>query len=380
MNAPADRHIMMTTDTVGGVWVYATLLARVLGHQGDRVTLVTLGPPPNAAQRDVIGRIEGKVDLVVTDLALEWIDPAGHDRRRAADALLALARDLRPDIVHLNGFREGAIAWPAPVLVVAHSCVLSWWQACRGGLPDEPRWRAYAQAVAAGLRAADVWVAPTAAFRDTVTRLYAPAAEGVLIHNGIDHASSCADSRRDVILASGRVWDCAKGHGALLSAAPQVPWQIEIAGATSGPNGESAQQDDGGPGDNVRLLGEISRHRLLQRMSDAAIYVAPARYEPFGLGVLEAASSGCALVLSDIPSFRELWEGAAIFVQADEPEALAAALQLLCADPKRRSTLQLAARERAKGYSIATTAGQYCALYDSLLGREALAVGREARA
>ncbi len=31
----------------------------------------------------------------------------------------------------------------------------------------------------------------------------------------------------------------------------------------------------------------------------------PARYEPFGLSVLEAALSGCALVLGDIPSLRE---------------------------------------------------------------------------
>jgi hypothetical protein len=35
--------------------------------------------------------------------------------------------------------------------------------------------------------------------------------------------------------------------------------------------------------------------------------------EPFGLAVLEAAQAGCPLVLSDLPGFRELWDGAALF-------------------------------------------------------------------
>ena len=41
-------------------------------------------------------------------------------------------------------------------------------------------------------------------------------------------------------------------------------------------------------------------------MSRAAIFFSPALYEPFGLGVLEAAARGCALVLADIPSFIAL--------------------------------------------------------------------------
>src|SRR5437660_6422196 len=167
------RHVLMTTDAVGGVWVYSTMLAQALAAQGDRVTLLTLGPAPNDQQRAALANHAG-IDLVVTDLALEWMDPAGEDRARAGATLLALAHEWRPDIVHLNSYREGALPWPAPVLVVAHSCVMSWWEACHGCLPDEPRWLAYASGVEAGLRAADAWVAPTAAFRDAIESLYAP--------------------------------------------------------------------------------------------------------------------------------------------------------------------------------------------------------------
>jgi glycosyltransferase involved in cell wall biosynthesis len=364
----------MTTDAVGGVWVYSTMLAQALAARGDRVTLVTLGPPPNEEQRAALSG-NSAIDLVVTDLALEWMDPAGEDTRRAGEALLALAHQRRPDIIHLNSYREGALPWPAPVLVVAHSCVMSWSQACDDRLGEEPRWRAYAKAVDEGLRAADAWVAPTAAFRETIRTIYAPPTSGIVIHNGIE-AVVAPPEKRDAILASGRLWDRAKNLAAVLSAAAQLRWPVEIAGPLSGPCGEAAPH-----GHNIHFLGELSRPQLLARMCEAAIYVAPARYEPFGLGVLEAAQAGCALVLSDIPTMRELWDGAALFVPSDEPETLAASLQMLCNTPELCAELQLAAAQRARCYGIDATTRKYSALYDAMLGRVAPAITqREARA
>src|SRR5436305_11292891 len=110
MNTPA--HVMMTTDTVGGVWVYATELCRELAEAGHRVTLVTLGPPPRDARYEEALALAPSVDLIVTSLHLEWLDPAGFDVARARDELLGLANRLQPDLVHVNGYREGAIPWP----------------------------------------------------------------------------------------------------------------------------------------------------------------------------------------------------------------------------------------------------------------------------
>jgi glycogen synthase len=314
--------------------------------------------------------------LLTTDLALEWMDPAGADRSRATARLLAIARELRPDIIHLNSFREGAIAWPAPVLVAAHSCVVSWWQACRHEFPQEPVWHAYADAARAGLQAADAWVAPTRAFRDAIQTIYQPVQPGIVIHNGIDLPSQRNRPKRELVLASGRMWDCAKNLQAVLAIAPQCAWPVEIAGPTTGPNGETAPSMC-----NVRYLGALRRDQLRSRMAESAIYLAPARYEPFGLGVLEAAAARCALVLSDIPTLRELWDGAALFVAPDDTVALATALDTLIRDDRLRAQLQQAAATRARSHSLADTVRRYGALYDTLLGRTAsMQLQREARA
>jgi len=237
-------------------------------------------------------------------------------------------------------------------------------------------WKIYANAVDAGLRAADAWVAPTAAFRDTIASLYTPPTDGLVIRNGIAVSAEATPLKRDVILASGRVWDSAKGLTTLLSAAPLLPWPVEIAGPLVGPNGETAPQNA-----NVVFLGELSHDRALGRMTAAAIYAAPARYEPFGLGILEAAAAGCALVLSDIPTLRELWDDAAFFVAPGDDAGLAAALRTLCEDRRLRTELQTAALSRAREYRIEATREQYSALYDALLGRASPVLAqREARA
>ena len=58
--------------------------------------------------------------------------------------------------------RDNALPWHAPVVVVAHSCVRSWWRAVKGeGAPE--RLEAYRAAVAAGLAAARMVIAPTIA-------------------------------------------------------------------------------------------------------------------------------------------------------------------------------------------------------------------------
>jgi glycosyltransferase involved in cell wall biosynthesis len=104
-------------------------------------------------------------------------------------------------------------------------------------------------------------------------------------------------------------------------------------------------------------------------MGRASLYVAASRYEPFGLAPLEAVLQGCALVLSDIGSFRELWDGCAAFFPTGDAAALADTLSFLDRAPARRAALARAAHERAVAeYGVERFGERYMAEYEELVG------------
>jgi glycosyltransferase involved in cell wall biosynthesis len=364
----------MTTDAVGGVWVYATALAGRLAKAGTQVTLVSLGPPPRGSQLEDARALHSDVELVVTDLKLEWLDPEGGDTERAQYELLRIADRVKPDLVHLNGYREASFNWPWPIVVVAHSCVLSWWEALHKAQPVEARWSVYAEAVRTGLNAADAWLAPSKTFRDTIERIYQPETFGWVVPNGID-VEAVSSKKEPVILASGRLWDQAKNIAVLARVADELPWRVQVAGAGMTPSAGPSRLDG---------LGQMAHRDLQQQMRRAAIYASPAHYEPFGLGILEAAAAGCALVLSDIPSLRELWDGAALFVPPDDPNQWRDKLKLVCENEPLRVRLQRTATVRAHSYSLDRMISAYFELYAQLMAIRAhprhWPEGEEARA
>ncbi len=346
--------VLLTADAVGGVWTHALTLARGLCARGVVVRILVLGPP--ARRADAAG-----LDVVPLPLDLEWRDRTGPLTDAAAAILRRAAADFAPDIVHVNGYREAAAGFAVPVLIGAHSCVWTWWRACRGEDPP-PDWTDYAAGVAAGLRCARALVAPSgtflAAFEDAWGRLPWAA----VVPNGTAlPAPPAIPPKRPVVLAAGRLWDEAKNVAALEAVPPRLPWPVRLAG-DGGP--------DGGEGATVRL-GRLAPPAMSEAMEQAAIFVAPARYEPFGLAVLEAAARGCALVLSDIPTFRELWDGAARFVAPDDCAGLGRALNDLIADDAARVGLQAAALRRAGRYGAERTVDGHLALYRRLAARNA---------
>jgi glycogen(starch) synthase len=339
--------LLMTTDAVGGVWTYAAELRAQLAMSGIDVVLATLGPqpPPDPTSPYLPCRLEWQQD--------PWEDVAASGRR-----LLELAEQTGAELVHLNGFAHGALAWDVPVVVVAHSCVLSWHEAVRGA-PAGAEWTRYREAVTAGLRAADAVVAPTAAMRAALRRHYAYDRRCRIIANGVAPHPASAGPRARLVLAAGRLWDEAKGLAALDRAAARIAWPVAIAGDAGGRTARHAH-----------LLGVLPRRELRERMGQAAIFAHPAAYEPFGLVVLEAALAGCALVLGDIPALRELWDGDALFVAPGDAGALAAACDRIIGDDELRRDLAARARRRACGYGAAAMAAGYVRLYERLHASE----------
>ena len=110
-------------------------------------------------------------------------------------------------------------------------------------------------------------------------------------------------------------------------------------------------------------MGVLGRDELADLRAAASIFVAPARYEPFGLAALEAARAGCSLVLGDIPSLREVWGNAALFVDPGDHHALRGALERLIADGGLRDDMARRARLRAARYRSDRMAAAYVRLY-----------------
>lgn len=355
MSTPV-RRVLMTADTVGGVWTYAVELAHGLAARGVSTALATMGAPLSPEQRREWATVPGG-SLHESVFRLEWMDDAWRDVRRAGHWLIGLERATGPDIVHLNGYAHGALAWRRPVVVVGHSCVRSWWEGVHGTVPP-PRYAPYAAAVNAGLRGADRIVAPSAAMLRALRRHYGTGIDGTVIHNGREVSMRRGAARKaPMVLAAGRLWDEAKNLRVLADAAPRLSWPVIVAGATRHPHGGTTTFR------GVHHMGRLSSAALQGWMARAPIYASPARYEPFGLSVLEAALHGCALVLGDIDSLRELWDGAADFVPPDDARALARALDRLIGDPGYRRRMARAARVRAGTYTRERMADAYLDLY-----------------
>jgi glycosyltransferase involved in cell wall biosynthesis len=280
-----------------------------------------------------------------------WLDVA-----RAGDWLLSLERDLQPDLVHLNGFAHGSLKWMAPTVVVGHSCVLSWWNAVRHE-PAPPEWNEYRRRVQDGLAHATAVVSVSRFMASQLKRYYGPLPPVVPIYNGRNTSDYHPALKEPFVLSCGRLWDEAKNMRALDEAAFLCRWPIYAAGEDCHPEGGKAALQ------GVQKIGSIGASDLRSWFARAAIYALPARYEPFGLSVLEAALSRCALVLGDSPSLREIWRDAAMFVPPEDHRALAAAINTLASDTDLRESLAGRARARALSLTPKRMVERYLSVY-----------------
>lgn len=351
--------VLMTTDAVGGVWTYALQLCAALEQYQVSVMLAVLGPAPTHSQLAAAQRLPN-VTVEHAAYRLEWMTEAWSDVEAAGRWLLRLADTAAVDLIHLNGYVHAALPWRRPVVTVAHSCVESWWRAVHGA--TAPReWDMYRYRVREGLRAANLVVSPTHAFLQVLRECHAFDTRAIVIRNGVPHRPMPqAQLQQPQILACGRLWDDAKNFATLDAAAASVPWPVALAGATHSPSNTAWQPK------MLRCLGALSAVELEAAMRRATLFVHPARYEPFGLAVLEAAQANCALVLADIPTLRELWSDAAEFFAPQDTEALARTLRTLIASPATVTYRAAQAYQRAQQFTAAAMGASYHREYRGL--------------
>ncbi len=371
MSVKGLRRILLTGDTEGGVWTFALQLADGLLDRGADVCLATFGRTVTDSQKWSASQIGG-LRWLHHNSKLEWMHEPWADIERAGHWLKEVAGQWQPDLIHLNTLCHGALSWNAPVVITHHSSVASWWHAVKGS-PLPADWRRYRREVERSLRAATVISAPSHAALSDMERDYnVNIAEKRAIHNGLSSNEFRIGEKEEFILSAGRLWDEGKNVGVLAEVAPRLPWPVYLAGDSHPPDGTTT------PLTGCHLLGKLNPAELSPMYSRAAIYALPARYEPFGLSILEAALSGCALLLGDIPSLREIWRDAAAFVPPDDIPSLEAALRHLIEDPGYRARMAQRAFRRACDFSQSRMVDGYLSVYQSALAKYEGERGRQA--
>lgn len=173
---------------------------------------------------------------------------------------------------------------------------------------------------------------------------------------------------------------------AMLQLLPQHPnWMAIIAGRTTAEHltfeHDLRQRiEAAGLQERIRFVGEHKDiHRWYQALS---LYVAPQRWEGFGLTPLEAMACGVPVVASDVGAFSELvvtGETGAI-VERNDLAAMVSGIQPYLANNSLRTTAGKAALNQVRtNFPLEREARQLIAIYQSLLGQTAQTSTTEVR-
>ncbi|HEX2146075.1 MAG TPA: glycosyltransferase family 4 protein [Pseudorhizobium sp.] len=359
--------LLMTVDAIGGVWRYAMDLAQELREFGAETLFVCLGPEPTVEKIEEAGRI-GK--LIHVDAPLDWLADNRHELSTIPATILDIAERERVNLLHLNLPSQAAdLVTELPVVTVSHSCVVTWFAGVRqSSVPSEWKWQQ--ELNRNGFDHSDVVIAPSASHAAMLDAAYGAVARLRVVHNGTRLENTLSE-KKDMVVAAGRWWDDGKNGRILDEAARMIGWPVLLAGSNAGPNGQHLTIA------HAMHQGELSYARTVALMREAKIVVSPSIYEPFGLAPLEAARAGAALVLSDIPTYRELWDDCACFADPRDPEAFAQAVNKLANDSDLRASLAVKAYERSLRLTVSSQAQAMAEIYAELCAPHATLTAAE---
>jgi glycosyltransferase involved in cell wall biosynthesis len=289
--------------------------------------------------------------------------------RESAKYLQQLIRETRPDLLHFSQFCYGALECGIPKVVIAHSDVISWWNAVHGSDPPTSPWiNWYRTTVSRGIRCADVVIAPSQWMLGVLGEHYPDPFRRCVIYNGrTARLFRPSDPKKECVLAVGRLWDQAKQIKLLFARKHAVP--VTVAGSVEHPDKDRNSLHDFRLSERAQFCGEQEESQLAALYSGCSMYAATSRYEPFGLAPVEAALSKCALIANDIPSFRELWGSSAFYFKRNDPDSLAHAIATFSENPALRRLYAEQAYECARlRFNAIRMIDEYEDLYKTLVG------------
>jgi glycosyltransferase involved in cell wall biosynthesis len=118
--------------------------------------------------------------------------------------------------------------------------------------------------------------------------------------------------------------------------------------------------------DNVVFTGFIDEVDLPHLYRGALMFVYPSVHEGFGLPILEAMACGTPVITSNTSSMPEVAGHAAILVEPNNPEALAAAITQMLRDDTQREELRRRGIGRAREFTWQAVARQTLRVYRTL--------------
>lgn len=292
----------------------------------------------------------------------------------AAAALVQLAADFRPHVVHVHGAGPNAAYVAALRRLLRAPIVFS----AHGELRNDAhaaleRSRQLRWALQALLRHAAAVTAPSRVVLEEIEDGFDLRAAAVVVPNAVDPAEFDVaprpeDVRAPYIFAAGRLVE-QKGLDVLLRACCRARESLggrRLVIAGEGPErGALARLAADLRLDGVVFAGPVGRRRLAELMRGADAFAFPSRREAFGLALLEAMAAGTPAVaarVGGIPDFARDGENA-LLVPPDDPDRLAAALTRLVGDRELRARLTEGGRVQAALLSWAHVAPRYLTLY-----------------
>ena len=132
--------------------------------------------------------------------------------------------------------------------------------------------------------------------------------------------------------------------------------------------------------DCIQFLGTMEREKVLSRTAGADLICMPSLWEGLSIYMMEAFSLGRPMMLSDIPSFREVVDECELgeklyrrcswgyLVKVDDSSAYRAAISDFIASKTEWNKMQKASLQLAEKFNIQTTAKKYIETYSSLIG------------
>jgi len=370
-------HVLVTTDTLSGVWSYTRELVTGLVGRGTGVTLVSLGEIPLPQQTAWMENLRG-LEYRPTAFRLDWMEEGESDLKDSCAYLTALVHELKPDLLHLHHACYGSLPVAVPRIVTAHTDLIGWWKSVHGREPDDSRWlHWYREVMTRGLSDANFVVAPSAWMLDALHASYTFFAPEAVIHPGRNPLYfNPYVAKEESVLAVGRLWDAGKQVSLLTQHAHCLPVCIvsDEAPAPATRNPIRADVKLAVAEVSVALKGPQSEAQMRNLYSRASIYAATSKYEPFGLCALEAALSRCAIVANDIPSFREVWGDAALYFRTNDGESLAELIHRLRQEPDLCRGYANRAYQRARQrFTAKQMIDEYLQLYRGALQSSSLA-------